>query len=287
MRSSLVTIQNSEAGSLSLPKIMSVQTVPLDSFPRHELCDIWLNALSVDDIRNILRAKLSEDRKFILANQNLHSLFLCTQDEKSRQFFDLAEYTHIDGTSLIALAKLGGLPFELKHRSGYMDLFPELLPTIVENGWRVFYVGSSAATLQAGLERLRQDYPGLVIEGYHGYFNKQRGSSESAEVVSKINAFRPDLLFIGMGMPIQEHWILDNFAEFDTKAIFHCGGLLEYIAGTMSTPPRWLGPIGLEWFYRLCTEPRRLWRRYLVEPVVLLPAIVRWLWRVRVQRVRR
>ncbi len=250
--------------------VHSVEHPP--EFPRYRLFDIWLNTLTLDDIRSLLHRNIGEDRKFVLANQNLHGLYICTQDEKARDFFDRADYTHIDGTSLIVLGKLFGLPFHLKHRIGYMDLFPSLLPTFVENQWRVFYLGSKPEILEKGMAHLRKDYPGLAIEGHHGYFEKN-GSGQNDQVIERINQFRPNILFVGMGMPLQEHWVIENFPRLEANAILCCGGMMDYLAGVVPTPPRWLGPIGFEWAYRLFTEPSRLWKRYLIEPFQLAAAL--------------
>lgn len=250
---------------------MSTHTLDeYSTYPKYHLFDIWLNALTLLDIQNLLQDNIGRGRKFILANQNLHSLYICTQTPKVREFFAAADYTHIDGTSLVFLGKLKGLPIRLEHRCGYMDLFPALLPTFIENGWRVFYLGSRAEVLEEGLKRLRTRYPGLTIEGHHGFFDKTRGGSENSRIIEQINAFRPNILFVGMGMPLQELWILDNYANLDANVVLHCGGMIDYLAGAIPTPPRWLGPLGLEWAFRLVTEPRRLWWRYVAEPLQLL-----------------
>jgi N-acetylglucosaminyldiphosphoundecaprenol N-acetyl-beta-D-mannosaminyltransferase len=69
-----------------------------------------------------------------------------------------------------------------------------------------------------------------------------------------------------MGMPKQEHWILKNSGALQFNTICTVGACMDYVVGAKKLPPRWLGPIGLEWAYRLFTEPRRLFRRYLIEP---------------------
>jgi len=254
---------------------VSVQrVVESEDFKKFRLFDVWLNTLTLEDILFVLRKNIAVHRKFILANQNLHGLYICTQDEKSREFFASADYTHIDGTGLLLLGKLMGLPFKVEHRTGYMDLFPALLPEAIQHKWRVFYLGSEPKVLEAGLSRLKKEFPSLQIAGHHGFFNKGSDEAENDEVVNLINEFSPDILFVGMGMPIQEWWILDNYARLNVRAVLHCGGMMDYIAGQVPTPPRWLGPIGLEWAYRLITEPLRLWKRYLLEPIQLAIALV-------------
>ena len=254
---------------------MSVQrVVESEDFKKYRMFDIWLNTLTLEDILSVLRKNIALRRKFILANQNLHGLYLCTQDQKTREFFASADYTHIDGTGLLVLGKLVGLPFEVKHRTGYMDLFPAMIPDAIQKQWRIFYLGSEPKVLERGLARLRQEYPTLQIEGHHGFFSKENAEAENDSVVKLINDFSPDILFVGMGMPLQEWWILDNYERLNVRAVLHCGGMMDYIAGQVPTPPRWLGPIGLEWAYRLVTEPLRLWKRYLIEPFQLATALL-------------
>lgn len=121
---------------------------------------------------------------------------------------------------------------------------------------------------EAGAERFRVANPGLVIQTEHGYFDIE---SESDRIVATINAFAPDVLLVGMGMPRQERWILHRRDDLHAPCIITVGAAMDYFAGAIPTPPRWTGRLGLEWLARLMAEPGRLWRRYLVEPWYLLP----------------
>jgi len=90
-------------------------------------------------------------------------------------------------------------------------------------------------------------------------------------VLAQIREFQPQVLMVGMGMPRQEYWILDNLPDIAANVVLTAGACFDYLAGVIPTPPRWLGKIGLEWIFRLWHEPRRLWKRYLWEPWLLLP----------------
>jgi N-acetylglucosaminyldiphosphoundecaprenol N-acetyl-beta-D-mannosaminyltransferase len=242
--------------------------------PRYRLLGVALNALDLAALQSLIEAAIKTKQRILIANQNLHSVYICSHDARVRSFFEGADYTHIDGTSLIFVGRLRGLPFRSEHRMGYMDLFPALAPMFVRNHWRIFYLGARPEVLESGLRAIRARYQGLEIQGHHGYFNKVRDNPENLEIIRRINEFQPHVLFVGMGMPIQEHWILENQSNVDANVVLHCGALMDYIAGIIPTPPRWLGPLGLEWLFRLFSEPRRLWRRYLVEPIKLLAALL-------------
>jgi N-acetylglucosaminyldiphosphoundecaprenol N-acetyl-beta-D-mannosaminyltransferase len=135
----------------------------------------------------------------------------------------------------------------------------------------VFNLGSPEGVAEKGAEVLRRLHPGLQIEVSNGYFNARRDSAENEAVVQRINAYQPDLLMVGMGMPRQEFWTQENVERLNARVILASNGAaIDYIAGMVPTPPRWAGPLGLEWAFRLASEPRRLFGRYLLEPWYLL-----------------
>jgi N-acetylglucosaminyldiphosphoundecaprenol N-acetyl-beta-D-mannosaminyltransferase len=117
---------------------------------------------------------------------------------------------------------------------------------------------------------MRAKHPGLLIRTHHGHFNAERSSAENRRVLAEINDYDPDILMVGMGMPRQEIWVLENNAAISARAVYCCGALMDYVAGEIPTPPRWIGALGFEWLYRLFSEPARLWQRYLIEPWFVL-----------------
>jgi N-acetylglucosaminyldiphosphoundecaprenol N-acetyl-beta-D-mannosaminyltransferase len=183
-----------------------------------------------------------------------------------REFNSSADCTHIDGLSLVLLGRLFGLPLRSDHRTTWLDLLPLLAEEATRRQWRIFYLGSRPGVAEKGARALRARYPGLLISARDGYFDTNRFSKDNQGVLAEIRRYAPDILLVGMGMPRQETWILQNREEIAAHAIFTSGALMDYVAGEVPAPPRWLGPLGLEWLYRLLSEPARLWRRYLVEP---------------------
>jgi hypothetical protein len=119
---------------------------------------------------------------------------------------------------------------------------------------------------------MRKEYPGLQIRTHHGYVNEE----ETAAVLQEINDYRPHILMVGMGMPLQERWIQQHRRSISANVIFPVGAFMDYKAAVIPTPPRWLASFYLEWMCRLVTEPRRLWRRYLVEPWWVLAGLVQY-----------
>lgn len=110
----------------------------------------------------------------------------------------------------------------------------------------------------------------------HGYFDAQESSPDNQDVLKDIHSYGPQILLVGMGMPRQESWVMDNWDSLSGNAILCCGAALDYFSGEIPTPPRWMGQLGLEWLYRLGSEPKRLWHRYLVEPWFVLIMTIKY-----------
>lgn len=227
--------------------------------------------------RRVLEAVAQDERRVFLS-LNLHSLAVYQRDARLRAAHEMADAVRVDGISVVLLGRLLGLPLRREHRLGFVDWVPALFGEAATRGWRVFYLGSTPGVVERGAEALRRQYPGVRLAVHHGHFDASAGAAANRGVVAAINRWRPHLLLVGMGVPRQEHWILDNHGSLDVNVISSCGAALDYFAGVVPTPPRWSGRLGLEWAFRLAAEPRRLAGRYLVEPWPLAVLVAKeWL----------
>jgi len=234
--------------------------------PTFDLLGIRVHALSKRELVDCVSQAVARRARCIIGNHNLHSLYMWFHEPRMREFYSLTDYTHIDGMSLVLLGRLLGLPFKREQRTGYMDLLPLLAEKAAEREWRIFYLGSRPGVAEKAARMLRNRYAGLQIRTHHGHFNAQQAGLENQAVLAEVKAYAPDILMVGMGMPRQEVWVVENQKEITARAVFCCGALMDYVAGEIPTAPRWIGRLGFEWLYRLLSEPARLWRRYLLEP---------------------
>lgn len=239
---------------------------------RLTLLGVEVDPVNIETLNARIQQAVDKGQRVVIANHNIHSVFLFHTDPKMRAFYDKADLIHIDGMPLVYWGRLMGKPLGPEHRVTYVDWVRPLMAEARRCGWRVFYLGGRPGVAERAAEKLRSEFPGLLLQTHHGYFDVI--GNENEEVLRKINTYRPHVLMVGMGMPRQEHWVLDNLERLRVNAILTSGACFDYVAGVIPTPPRWMGPLGLEWAYRLLSEPRRLWHRYLAEPWYLVPYAV-------------
>jgi N-acetylglucosaminyldiphosphoundecaprenol N-acetyl-beta-D-mannosaminyltransferase len=227
-----------------------------------------------DVMRRVDGAVARRGAPALIANHNAHSLFLIRRSAKLRSFFAEADLIQIDSVPMILWGRLLGMPLSRGMRSTYLDWRDDFWRLAQARRWRVFYLGGAPGVADAAAARLAERYPGVRIGVHHGYFDQAEKSAENRAVLDQIAAFDPQVVLVGMGMPLQEHWALDNHAALTCGAILTVGAAFDYEAGVQTAAPRWTGRLGLEWLARLIAQPRRLAGRYLVEPWALIgPAI--------------
>ena len=221
------------------------------------------------EVFHFAKNKIVAGEKAIIANHNLHSLYLLRKDPELRAFFGQADLVEVDSIPLILWARLVGRPSRRFHRCTYLDWRDEFWMQAERNGWRTFFVGGRPGVAELAADKIRAEFPGIRLETHHGYFDIKSGSAESDAVVNEIERFAPNVLIVGMGMPLQETWTLRNYDKLPACVVFTAGGAFDYEAGVQLSCPRWVGQLGIEWLFRLITNPR-LVSRYLFEPWSLI-----------------
>ncbi len=227
-----------------------------------------------EELMEQLEQWVGDGQTRIVANHNLHSLYLIRREPEMRAMYDRADLIELDSTPLVHFARFLGLGTRGFHRCTYLDWREHFWSLANRNHWRVMYVGGASGVAEKAARRLSARYPGVVIATRDGYFDAAAGSAGNAATVAAVQAFQPDVLMVGMGMPRQEAWIARNHADLPPTVILPVGAAFDYEAGAQRAAPRWMGRFGLEWLFRLVVDPRRLFVRYCVEPWFLIgPAL--------------
>jgi N-acetylglucosaminyldiphosphoundecaprenol N-acetyl-beta-D-mannosaminyltransferase len=210
-------------------------------------------------------------RGWLSGCHNLHSLCLLQRNNDVRRFYARCNDCYIDGVSVRLILSGFKVYTNAQQRFSLMDHFLDLLQHAEKNDWSVFYLGSRESVVTLGRGLVREMFPDLRIQFQHGY------CSDDPALVQTINELRPDILLVGMGMPLQERWLVEHLNQLDVGFIAQAGSTLDYYTGAQAKPPPWVSRNGFAWLYRLLTDPVRLWQRYLIEPWVLLfPTLRQW-----------
>ena len=189
-----------------------------------------------------------------------------------------------DGVPLVWFGRLSG--FSDIRRVYGPDLMLELCRRSVDSGARHFCYGSTPEVLDRLVARLRTLYPGLRIAGTHSPPFRPLTDEETAAVIDKINRSGADILWVGLGAPKQEQWMAEIRPRLQTPVMVGVGAAFDFIAGTKPQAPPIVRRLGLEWLFRLLSEPGRLWKRYLSTNPAFLWLAARELLRGRGRTVR-
>lgn len=208
---------------------------------------------------------------------NAAKVVMADRDPALKEAMTRAAFVGADGQSLVWASRLLGTP--LPERVAGIEFMEALLAVGGRHEWRVFLLGASDAVLAGVLDWCRANHPGLAVVGRrNGYFAAEADVTVAAEIAEA----RPDVVFVGMPSPRKELWIDQNGRATGAALVVASGGSFDVIAGTVRRAPELWQRLGLEWFWRVVQEPRRLWKRYLTTNTRFVAMLVRdWLHRRR------
>ncbi|BAY84267.1 WecB/TagA/CpsF family glycosyl transferase [Calothrix parasitica NIES-267] len=222
-----------------------------------------IDCMNIPSIVEAIRKACIEGKQITVAHYNIHGFNLSMQFPWYYQFLQSAEITNCDGMGILKAISFMGLDLPVDYRVSYSLLMPKILENCNQNEFSVFLLGGKAQILQDAIDNLQQQYPKVSFAGHHGYFDKEDPEANEA-LVEQINQFQPNILIVGMGMPIQEYWVQKYRHKLQANTIMVGGAIIDRMAGMVSDCPRFISDSGFEWLYRLVREPKRLAARYLL-----------------------
>lgn len=207
---------------------------------------------------------------------NVDQIVRMEWDDYFKKICDNCELLLVDGHPLMWIAKLYGKPF--KEKICGSDLIPALCNIASKKGYSVFFLGAAPGIAAKAAEIMREQNLGLKIAGT---YSPPLGFEKDPEELVRINKMllesEADMLFVGMGVPKQDAFIYENMHKYEIPMSFSIGGTIDFIAGIQKRAPKWVNKIGFEWMYRLLHDPRRMFKRYIVDDM----KIIRLYWKYR------
>ncbi|WP_309728813.1 WecB/TagA/CpsF family glycosyltransferase [Chamaesiphon sp. OTE_75_metabat_556] len=234
----------------------------MQKFSEVKVLNTRFHKLTVQDLINYIVEAGKLDKKTIVAHVNVRGINFAYQLPWYCNFINNADLVFCDGIGVILGAKILGYEIGSMHRMTCPDYIENLALACEQHNCSLFLLAGSPGITDKAIKKLQAIAPNLSIEGHHGYFDKNGSGNDS--VIEKINRFKPDILYIGFGMPLQERWILDNLDKIEARVFLPLGACLDFYTDSVYRGPQWLTDNGFEWLTRLITEPTRLWERYVV-----------------------
>lgn len=216
----------------------------------------------MDKVLSFLTDNLEKLRGDYICVSNVHTIVMAHENDSYKKIQNGAAVILPDGKPLSVLERKQGGFSEAKKVSG-PDLMPEVFKLSEKAGYRHFFYGSTEQTLDLLKNNLKKEYPKLEIAGVYAPPFRQLTKEEDKEIIQKINEAAPDFLWVGLGAPKQEIWMASHKDKVSAVMI-GVGAGFDFHAGTVRRAPVWMQRCGLEWFYRLLRDPKRLWKRYVV-----------------------
>ncbi|MDG6890098.1 WecB/TagA/CpsF family glycosyltransferase [Clostridium perfringens] len=196
-------------------------------------------------------------------------------DKEFQDVYKNADLILTDGMPLIWISKMRGNP--IKEKISGSDFFPKLCERAAEKGYSLFLLGAAEGVAAKAAKNLKEKYEGLNIVGtYSPSYGFEKKDDEIKMIIEMINETKPDILAVGLGAPKQEKFLYKYKNELNVPISLAIGASIDFEAGNINRAPRWMQNCGLEWFYRLCKEPKRMFKRYVIDDFKIVKILIKY-----------
>jgi N-acetylglucosaminyldiphosphoundecaprenol N-acetyl-beta-D-mannosaminyltransferase len=245
------------------------------SRPRVRIGRLTVDAVTLAGALEAIEALVSSRTGGMVVTPNVDHVVIADRRDDFRDAYAAAALSLADGKPIVWASRLLGAP--LPEKVSGSDLVLPLMERAAARGWRVFLLGAGPGVAAAAAERLRRDLGVNVVGTAAPFVRAAPGEAdpEGDAAVEAVGAARPDIVLVAFGAPKQELWMHLRRDALAPAVLLGIGASLDFVAGHVRRAPRWVSQAGLEWLWRLLREPRRLWRRYLVDD----PRFAAILWR--------
>jgi N-acetylglucosaminyldiphosphoundecaprenol N-acetyl-beta-D-mannosaminyltransferase len=245
----------------------------MNSIPRVDVLGVGIACIDIPQAVDLIAGWIERGKREYVCVTGMHGVMESRHDSELRRIHNESGLTTPDGMPMVWAGRWAGAK---QTRRVYG---PDLMQAVFERGaalgWRSFFFGGAPGVAAAFAERLSADHPEIRVAGCCSPPFHQPSAGEDAELVETINRTNPDIVWVGLGTPKQERWMSSHRDLITASVLIGVGAAFDFGAGTLRQAPRWMQRSGLEWLFRLAVEPRRLWRRYVLNIPRFLVALAR------------
>jgi N-acetylglucosaminyldiphosphoundecaprenol N-acetyl-beta-D-mannosaminyltransferase len=233
------------------------------TIPQANILGVQVSAINMKMALHTIEDWITRREPHYVCVTGVHGVMESQRDEEVRRIHNAAGLVTPDGMPLVWLSRLMG--FSHVERVYGPDLMLAMCARSMTQGYRHFFYGGAPGVAEKLVLRLQSRFPTLQVSGTYSPPFRPLTPEEDVAVVQRINAVQPDIVWVGISTPKQECWMQEHVGRLCAPALIGVGAAFDFHAGVKRQAPRWMQQSGLEWLFRLTTEPRRLWRRYLIN----------------------
>ena len=240
-------------------------TIARIQVPSIRTLGVRVHMVQIPEVVELIAHWIENDRRKChhVVNTGMHGIMEAQRDPGFKAILNSADLFFPDGISMIWVAHRRGFP--LKKRGTGPELLREFCKTASTKGYKSFFLGDTDDTLNQLTKNLRAEFSGLQVAGTYSPPFGPIAPEEDEEIVQMINESKTDVLWVGLGCPKQERWIFEHKDRLDVPVAIGVGAYFKFHSGHVKRAPALVGDLGFEWLWRFLHEPRRLWRRVLID----------------------
>ena len=243
---------------------------------RVNVLGVGISAINLDIARTAFAEAIKNKMKGYVCITGVHGVMESQENPQIRAIHNAAFLCTPDGMPMVWLGRLAG--HKQMDRVYGPDLMLDIFSVSAQNGWKHFFYGGANGVAEELKARLTGRFPGVQIVGTYEPPFRPLDAGEQEILKKIVRDAQPDIFWVGLSTPKQEKFMAEFLPKLDTTLMVGVGAAFDFHAGRVRQAPRWVQRSGMEWFFRLCTEPRRLWRRYLRNnPRFIFFTVCQWL----------
>lgn len=239
-----------------------------------QLFDLPFDNFSYEDLMQYIDTSIQSGESNYIVTCNVDHLMKLKKDEHFRQVYSEAGSVVADGMPLVWASQILRKP--LKQRVSGADMLRELGGALEERGYRMFFLGAAEGVAEKAKQQMLTEFPRLQIVGTHSpSYGFERNEEENERIIEMIRDAKPDIVWVGVGAPKQEKWIHNYHRRYGAALSIGIGATFDFLSGNVKRAPLRIQKLGLEWVWRLFQEPKRLWKRYLIEDMQFIGLLIK------------
>ncbi|WP_373231287.1 WecB/TagA/CpsF family glycosyltransferase [Cohnella sp.] len=239
-----------------------------------QLFELPFDNFNYEDLMLYIDSLIQSGESAYIVTCNVDHLIKLKKDEHFRRVYSEAGSIVADGMPIVWASRILRKP--LKQRVSGADMLRKLGRSLEERSYRMFFLGASEGVAEKAKQQLLTVFPKLQIVGTHSpSYGFERNEEENERIIKIIREAKPDIVWVGVGAPKQEKWIHNYHRRYGTSVSIGVGAAFDFISGNVKRAPLLVQKLGLEWLWRLFQEPKRLWKRYLIDDMQFLGLLLK------------